>query len=231
MNKYTNIDLRDIAVITILLLASIVSTGFIVIRYAMVGPATHHFLVWNLFLAWIPLGTAFLLKLLRKPPLALLIVGSLVWLLFLPNAPYILTDLIHLRWSRSLIWLDWSIIVSFALTGLFVGFASLSWMQAMFRQRWGAIASWVLVLIAMGASGFGVYIGRFMRLNSWDMLTRPQVLVASIYNQLFSPETYLHTWLLSLTFGMLFTFTYCTIQLIAMPSRPITLQSNASYGD
>lgn len=204
---------RNLLLIALLLTASIVASGLAVVR-GIYTDRWAFFLVWNLFLAWIPLGIAFTLRLWKTPPmLALLPFGSL-WLLFFPNAPYILTDLVHFRWSNQLIWLDLSMFLSFALAGLFVGYTSLAWMHVVVRQKFGEWLGWLFVIAALGASGFGVYIGRFLRFNSWDIVTNPTGLASDIFHQLFSPATYLHTWSLSLTFAFLIGFCYLAITLL-----------------
>lgn len=214
MKQQIKANWREIAVIIILLAASVMATSFVVLRRYTTGSWHYHFLVWNLFLAWIPLGIAFLLRVMRRPPLLILLVGGAVWLAFLPNAPYILTDIVHFRWSKTGIWIDWSMFLTFALTGLFAGFASLIWMQAVVRERWGVIVGWIFTLIALISTGFGVYIGRFLRWNSWDIVTRPELVVQNILQQFFSSETYLHTWGLSLVFAILFSFSFILINLL-----------------
>jgi uncharacterized membrane protein len=97
-----------------------------------------------------------------------------VWLLFFPNAPYIFTDLIHLgtRFFRHF-WIDMTLILLCALTGLVLGFVSLYFMQSVVARKFGRATSWLFVVVALGLSSFGVYLGRFLRLNSWDVFFRP----------------------------------------------------------
>lgn len=208
---------RDLLVLSVLLLASVAACTFIVARRLYLGEWQFYFLIWNLFLAWIPLGIAAILRLMRRPPWPILLAGGLVWMAFLPNSPYILTDLIHFRWSRTMVWFDWSMFLTFALTGLFVGYASLVWMQAIVRERWGRGAGNVLTMVALVGCGAGVYIGRFLRWNSWDIVTRPEQLLLNIYGQFFSPDTFFHTWGLTVTFALLFGFCYVMVQLLAEP--------------
>ena len=217
-------------VMLLLLVASAISCSFIVIRSVMRDQWSYYFLIWNLFLAWIPLVVAFGLRLKQRPSLPLLLIGGAIWLLFLPNAPYILTDIVHFRWSRTSVWLDWSMFLSFALTGLFAGFASLTWMQQIVRERFGRIAATVLVVGSLGASGLGVYIGRFLRWNSWDIVTRPQDLIVNIVNQLTSAETFVHAWSLSAIFAMMFGFCFAMMHLLPerkeqqVPRRNVVLE-------
>ena len=133
------------------------------------------FLIWNLFLAWVPYGiSTWLVR--RKASLwswgSLL--GLLAWLLFLPNAPYLLTDLIHLHPRGNVpYWLDTSLLVTFAVAGWLVGLASL---RSIHLRFWTHLPQWQqlgLISFVLAASSYGVYVGRFLRLNSWDVFTQP----------------------------------------------------------
>src|SRR5262249_10250032 len=95
-------------------------------------------------------------------------------LLFFPNSPYIFTDIIHLT-NRYYFhfWIDLVLILVCALTGLVVGFVSLYLMQSIAARIFGRLTSWLFVAVVTGLSSFGVYLGRFLRLNSWDVVVRP----------------------------------------------------------
>ena len=99
-----------------------------------------------------------------------------LWLLFLPNAPYLLTDLIHLG-SRddAPLWFDLVLFSAFAWTGAFLGFLSIYLMQVVVRRAHGALLGWALVGGSLLASGFGIYLGRSLRWNSWDFVTSPSL--------------------------------------------------------
>jgi uncharacterized membrane protein len=106
----------------------------------------------------------------RGSPLELVAVGGL-WLLFLPNAPYVLTDFIHLGDTHRLY--DSLLVGSFAFTGLALGFASLLLVQLVVTRAGGALLGWVTALVALFSASVGIYLGRVLRLNSWDALQRP----------------------------------------------------------
>jgi len=136
------------------------------------------YLVWNLFLAWLPLLLAILAAdrfarrdTWRDRPLALL---AAAWLLFFPNAPYIFTDLVHVAtiWQHAF-WTDMLLVLLCAFTGFLAGFLSLQLMHRLVAVVWGRWAGWAFVAVVSGLSGFGVYLGRFVRLNSWNVLTHP----------------------------------------------------------
>ncbi len=158
--------------------ASGVSVALVVARIVRTGNIGYGFLLWNLFLAWLPLIFALLAS--EKYQAAasgrnwrfLGLAGA--WLLFFPNAPYIFTDLIHLRTHFfNHFWVDLVLILLCALTGLVLGFVSLYLMQSVVTRMLGRAASWLFIATVAGLSGFGIYLGRILRFNSWDVLFKP----------------------------------------------------------
>jgi uncharacterized membrane protein len=157
-----------------LLAASTLCVATLEVRTRATDDPYYSFLVWNLLLAWIPLvlaGAAY--ERTRRgggPIVAALLV---LWLLFFPNAPYLLTDFIHLGEGPAPLWYDALMLSAFAWTGLLLGFASLALVQEIVRRRFGPRAGWLSVVAALGLAGVGVYLGRFVRFNSWDALLHP----------------------------------------------------------
>ena len=165
------------AAILALLLASALCVSMVAARMFYTRQFAFVWIIWNLFLAWIPLLTAMPLYTLRargrRHPLieSILVV---IWFLFFPNAPYIVTDFVHLRERPPVpFWFDMITILAFALTGLFLGYLSLYLMQELVRSRAGRWASWCFVFVMIGLGTFGIYLGRFVRWNSWDVLLSP----------------------------------------------------------
>lgn len=164
-----------------LLFASGVSMALVTARVVWTRDFDRYgFLGWNLFLAWLPLIFALLAcdeyraGVGGKGRFAIL---SIAWLLFFPNAPYIFTDLIHLTTRfRGHVWIDMVLILLCAFTGLVLGFVSLFLMQGVVARLWGRAGSWLFVAAVAGLSGFGIYVGRFLRFNSWDVLFKPLAL-------------------------------------------------------
>ena len=142
------------------------------------------FLNWNLLLAFIPWALSLLVSVnpkirAKKWTLGLLLV---TWLLFFPNAPYILTDLIHLHKGYAMpMWFDLLLILSFAWTGLIFAFLSLSHIEELLESKlsrnWIAALSSCLLLIG----GFGIYLGRYLRWNSWDIINNPFGLLQDVW--------------------------------------------------
>ena len=160
-----------------LILASALCGALIVVRAVYAGHIAYKFFVWNLFLAWIPLALAIVLHARRElgRRWSLLDAGyGLLWFLFFPNAPYIVTDLVHLHARPGVpYWYDIISVMAFALTGLLLGCLSLYLVQEVVRDGLGRACGWVFALLMLALSSFGIYLGRFVRWNSWDALTDP----------------------------------------------------------
>ena len=141
-------------------------------------------LTWNLFLAWFPLGVVLVLRDLRLAGFHqkwLLGVGLALWMAFLPNAPYIITDLFHIRdVDQPLLWFDTMALFVFALTGLLLGLYSILIVHRMLRSAMGNLLTWLLIFSSQILSGFGIYLGRVGRWNSWDVLASPSALTLAI---------------------------------------------------
>ncbi len=157
--------------------------------------ASYIFLVWNLFLAWIPYLVALGISYGQRRGAGWFPQGTglLVWLIFLPNAPYILTDFIHFRSLPSIpFWFDVSLLFAGASTGLLLGLLSLREVHLSLKHWLPNILTWVVVLFAIGLAGFGVWLGRFQRWNSWDLVTRPHYILSDIVTTLSERHEFLH---------------------------------------
>lgn len=167
--------------------ASAVSVALILARIVWTRDLFYAGLAWNLFLAWLPLVFALLARdeFQAGPagrPWSWRFLGFAgAWLLFFPNAPYIFTDVIHLTtYFYSHFWVDLVLILSCAMTGMVLGFVSLFLMQAVVRRLYGSAASWLFIGGVMALSSFGIYLGRFLRFNSWDVVWKPVALSRGI---------------------------------------------------
>ena len=174
-----------------LLVSTVLAGGFFVFRVAYSGKWYYDNLPWNLFLAWVPyvcsLWAAAWYRLYPDRWWILLLPGVL-WLVFFPNAPYIVTDFYHLEKRPPIpLWYDIGLITTFAWTGCLLAIASLKTMQFLVRKRANGFVSWVFVAVALGLSGVGVYLGRFERWNSWDLFFHPEKVLKDLAVPLMNP--------------------------------------------
>jgi uncharacterized membrane protein len=175
------------------------------------GEPSFRFLLWNLLLAWIPLVLSLAVYdcYRRGVSLTLLAPAIALWLLFLPNAPYIVTDFVHLTAvGPTPLWFDALVLSAFAWTGLLLGFVSLYLLHAVARHRFGAAVGWAGVLTVLALSSVGVYLGRFLQWNSWDVLVRPGQRLAEIAPGLNQAAVLAHASAVTLLLTALLAVTY-----------------------
>lgn len=153
--------------------------ALLTVRVWRAGSPMYLFLVWNLFLAAIP---AFAAARLQYERVSWRQAGWLaLWLAFLPNAPYLVTDFVHLRARPPVpLWFDIALLISCAATGLLLGYASVADVQRFIAKKYGEATAWLCAAAALVLSGAGIYLGRFLRWNSWDILANPIAIVLSI---------------------------------------------------
>lgn len=153
--------------------------------YGENGEKSSRGLVWNLFLAVVPLlwSAAFQAATVRRRPV-LAGVFFFLWLLFLPNAPYLLTDVLHLKPGADVpLWYLLATLLSCAGTGVLLGYFSLLTVHAMVEKKYGRRAGWTVAVCSLLLCGFGIDLGRFLRLNSWDIFVHPLRLLRAITGQ------------------------------------------------
>lgn len=181
------------------------------------------FLLWNLFLAYIPFYISSYLVYYQNrqhPIKQYRFFGSVkwwllfvVWLLFFPNAPYIITDITHLSLRDNVpLWFDAALLFIAALTGLWMGFLSLLQMESIWKQRFPKINSHLFIITVLLLCGFGIYLGRVMRFNSWDVLNNPIGLTAVILKCLLMPWQHLRTWGVTLLFAAILWAGYSQVK-------------------
>jgi uncharacterized membrane protein len=142
-----------------------------------------------------------------------------LWLLFFPNAPYIVTDFVHLeRGEAAPYWYDAVTFAAFAWMGILLGFASLFLMQTVVRQWRGPVAGWLFALVAIGLGSLGIYLGRFLRLNSWDALEHPSVIPRILHAVALDPFAYQEAIAVTVLFTLALTFAYVLLYNFAAVS-------------
>src|SRR3989304_9300735 len=219
LKNFINHNRYNIAVFVLLNTACLVCIRLVVARIAYSDSNRHTGLIWNLFLAWIPFILAYIAHAVswRRIWLYLVIpVIAFLWLIFFPNAPYMLTDLQDLarRASDAPLWYDVLIVVWFSWTGMLLGVISLYLMQDIIFRTFGRAAGWIFVFVISGLSSFGIYVGRFVRLNSWDILQDPAETAMEIIGIVIDPSmrlaafTFLYTFFFLFIFLLLYSFSH-----------------------
>ena len=224
------ISSRRSAVYIALLASTLLCAGLVFARVWHTGTLGFAFLLWNLFLAWIPLVAAVALYDRNRRGAAswkVWVLGA-CWLVFYPNAPYILTDLIHLvEHPAGLVWLDLLLISAAAWTGLLLGFVSLALVQSAVRSRVGSVCSWAFVVAVSGLGAFGICLGRFQRWNSWDVVARPHTLFSDVLDQLVNPLAHTQTVVMTLVLGAFLMVSY--LGVAALMSMGASTRSSDSH--
>ena len=164
-----------------LLALSVIAVIFNLARLEIWGTTNTLYLIWNLFLAWIPyIISLYFIK--KDTSVNYFIPIFIVWLLFFPNAPYLVTDVLHIVSSSSaLLWYDSLLFFFFGWIGLFLGMLSLFRVHQYLRAHLNYILSEISVFIICIISSLGVYIGRFERWNSWDIFVHPIELIRHFF--------------------------------------------------
>ncbi len=206
MNQQTsNNYLKILAIITI---ANII---VLFIRDIILDNKIYDFLIWNLFLGSLPFFVAWALhRFYGKLNKILLWGGSFIWFLFYPNAPYMISDLIHINEHSKVVQYDALIIFSFAMLSLYYGFLSLKLMHQVFKELSSQRMANFMITFSLLLSSFGYYLGRVIRFNSWDLFTEPFKVIATAFEHLWpiskNPSTYI----------VIFLFTGIQYMLLSM---------------
>jgi len=197
----------------------LVSSGFscllLAARMIVTDSLEYVFLPWNLFLAFVPYSITQLIAgridiIENRWKLFLALV---IWLLFIPNAFYIITDLIHFTRVRSAPkWFDLLLIFSFAWNGIMFGIVSLRKVEVITAVIRGKHFSAMLVFAVMWLNSLGIYIGRYLRFNSWDVITDPFSLVAEISDLLFNPFQNSVAWGMTFCYAVFMTLLYLSVK-------------------
>jgi len=208
---------RTAAFTTLLAWCALLLTG----RIVRTGSLTYVFLAWNLFLASIPAFAAVRLAKANAQDRSRLVQAAwaTLWLAFLPNAPYIATDFLHLRVRPPApLWYDIALLLSCAVTGLLLGFSSIADVQRVIARRFGAVTSWLCAAAALVLSGFGIYLGRFLRWNSWDVAASPIALLTDITHRFTHPLAHPRTLGVTAVYGCSLVVGYIAFSLLRQPT-------------
>lgn len=162
-----------------LLLLSTFCISVLIVRMVYTGSITYRFMAINLILAWIPyLISRVIAGTLKENNIILKISLIFLWLLFFPNAVYMTTDILHLYEYPSVpLWYDLIMLLAFAWCGLLLGLHSLKHVnQRLFVDR-NNFMSMLFCFSIFFLAGIGIYLGRYLRWNSWDLIIDPYRLI------------------------------------------------------
>ncbi len=174
--------------------------AMIAVRFLYSGEHRFLFLIWNLFLAWLPLIISTVFEKFNNAAVWKQALVFVVWLLFFPNSIYIITDLVHLKETgEAPLWYDALLLFAAAVTGLVMAFISLYNAETFLQSRFNNKVVQVQVIIILLLGSFGVYLGRFLRWNSWDVLTNPFSLFYQIIQRFIYPFQHSRTWSVTFT--------------------------------
>ena len=203
---------------------SVLCALLIGVRAFQVEYVQYRFLLWNLFLAWLPLlismSALLLVRIAKGKDLAIgLVLLGIAWLLLYPNAPYLTTDFIHLilnpryveyqQQKGLLLWYDLILFFMFSWCGLLLGYLSMRHFHSIVSHYINAWSGWVFVLIVSFLGGFGVYLGRVIRLNSWDVLFSPFRLIEGVVEGINA-----RAGIFTILFGLLILIVYITLYIL-----------------
>jgi uncharacterized membrane protein len=185
----------------------------IAVRIFYSGSTRYLFLVWNIFLAWIPFVVSSRFDILTKRAAWRQVLIFCCWLIFFPNALYIVTDLVHLQIETTVPkWFDAVLLFSASVAGLMMAFVSLYRAEAYLKGTRLSRFVPVLIFLILFLGSFGVYLGRFLRWNSWDIVSNPFQLLLSIGHRIISPFDHLQTWTVTGIFSIFFYLLYMSLK-------------------
>ena len=218
MNTIKTLLFNRFKIFFLLSISIALSMVLLMVRLKLTHSFFYLFLVWNLFLAVIPFAiTTYLLSITKLNKIGFVVWFS-AWLLFLPNAPYIITDLLHLKISTNhLLWLDVLVVSSFAFNGLLMFSLSLLNMETLLNHYFKRKTTNFVMIFILFLSGFGVYLGRFLRYNSWEILQHPLDLFNDIFNIIVLPNQHLEAWLFTFLFGAFLSIGFWIFKVLYKP--------------
>jgi uncharacterized membrane protein len=196
---------------SILLIASL-AIVLNILRIIIWGKNSFVYIPWNIFLAFIPFCISYVLFYLhqeKKLNTGVFIIGFLLWLLFIPNAPYIITDFIHLGEIRAVpIIFDTLLLFSSATVGLALCFQSLFHIEEIIRTKFSKTNTSLILGFIILLISFGVYLGRFLRFNSWDIFINHTTLIKNVWKIFSQSNSHIEVYLYTLLFFLFLTLFY-----------------------
>ncbi len=198
-----------------ILLSVSFTVALLIVRMVYAGNLTYIFYPWNLFLAMIPMYFSRQLKQAVMGYKTILLLCA--WLLFFPNAPYLVTDIFHFE-ERPPVpqWFDLLIVVSGAWNGLLLCMVSLrqveQFLSAYVKKKWLNTITVSFLFLC----GYGIYLGRYLRYNSWDIFVKPITILNSSLHHIFQPVTYHSIWAFTISFSAFLSLVYFSMKYVKL---------------
>lgn len=172
------------------------------------------FFAWNLFLACVPFVISLIIVRVEKKYFQWILFAG--WLLFFPNTLYIVTDLLHLKERYPVpLWFDVVLIFSAAINRLILAFISMQYIEIFLKLNFNKSKTAMILSGCLLLGSFGVYLGRFLRWNSWDILSNPSGLGYEIMQRFLNPLEHPRTWGLTIVLTLFFNIFYFAIKEIS----------------
>ena len=202
---------------TVLIISAMFSIGLVLFRIVYTGHLLFLGMVWNLFLAFTPFALSrWIYKNVSNRSKLVFFISMGIWLLFIPNAFYIITDLFHLKQNPNCpLWYDLALLFSFAWNGLLLGIISVNQMEKMFTDVFNKNYQLLFIVPVMFLNSFGVYIGRFLRYNSWDIISNPVLLSKDIIYLIIHPFRNKVDWGMITCYAILMTLIYLSLKKLS----------------
>lgn len=205
-----------------LIVSLLFSIALILARMGYTGKIFSLFMIWNLFLGSLPYLITRTMS--REPKWAAsklnFVIAFLLWLFWVPNSFYIITDLFHLHQNPDVPhWYDLALYMSCAWNGLLMGLLSVRQMEKLWMVRFPKLRDWWFIAPVMFLNAWGVYIGRFLRFNTWDLIANPFQLLTDIFPMLLHPMENKYAWGMVLCFSVMMTLMYVTLKQLSRAIR------------
>ncbi|MCR8666473.1 DUF1361 domain-containing protein [Aestuariibaculum sp. M13] len=211
MNNLKTYIYNQFNILVLISLSVLFSIVLLMIRIKLNQSFFYLFLIWNLFLACIPFALTSYLSTRPKQHKVSFGLYFFTWLAFLPNAPYIITDFLHLRFGdHSLLWLDVLMLASFSGNGVLLFLLSVKEMKHILLQHFSDNMSSYIIISVFPLTAFGIYLGRFLRYNSWEIIQNPFELFQDILDIVIHPMLHYEAWIFTFIFGIFLAFIYRT---------------------
>lgn len=183
-----------------------------ILRIVLFGTHSFLYIFWNIFLASVPfIMSSFMLIRINKSnfynPIS--IFCFIIWFLFLPNAPYVITDFIHLGEVRNVpVMYDIILLFTSSIVSMLFGLYSMEQMEKILAHKFSEKLIKVIMLLIIFFTSFGIYLGRTLRFNSWDLFVNYHSLFQAIREIFMNSSKHINAYFYTVIFFFLIYTSY-----------------------